>query len=222
MTESMTTKTTPSNKSVTLRGRPQQARSRETFDAILRAAAVLLEEVGWDGFNTNLLSERAGYRVSAIYRYFPNKMAIVTALAETVIEEWEALFSDFDERIAEHGDIRIVWKIYLERFMATLRDNPGSSAILRAMQASPELRAIDQESLRRVSVEFGRKVATHIPDLTRERAISISRLILQTALSTIELAQESSPDEAERLLSELEAMHIAYYDQLGAPGTRSN
>lgn len=213
----MTTNTRPEASDVSLRGRPQQARSRATFDTILSAAAELLEDVGWDGFNTNLLSQRAGYRVSAIYRYFPNKLAIVSALAESVVAEWEALFSDFDEQLTQLGDIRIAWKLYLDRFMTALQENTGASAILRAMQASPELRAIDQAAIHRLSVEFGIIIRKHIPHLDTNRATTASRLILETALSAIEVAQDAPPEEASRLLAELEQMHIAYYDVLGAP-----
>ena len=60
-----------------LRNVPTQARSRETFEKILATAVELLDELGWDGFNTNLLAERAGVRVSAVYRYFPNKEAVL-------------------------------------------------------------------------------------------------------------------------------------------------
>ena len=216
-TSPMTIKATPHEKEVSLRGRPQQARSRETFDTILKAAAELLEEVGWDGFNTNLLSERAGHRVSAIYRYFPNKLAIASALAENVVTEWEALFSDFDEQLTRLGDIRVAWRLYLDRFMKSLHENKGASAILRAMQASPELRAIDQAAIRRLSAEFGAIVRKHIPHLDANRAATVSRLMLETALSVIEVAQDASAEEAASLLAELEQMHIAYYDLLGAP-----
>ena len=47
---------------------PQQSRSRETMQRVLDMAETLLVELGVDGFNTNILAERAGVGVRAIYR----------------------------------------------------------------------------------------------------------------------------------------------------------
>ena len=64
-----------------LRKEPRQARARQTYEKILNATAMLLDEVGVDGINTNLIAEKAGVNISAIYKYFPNKYAILSTLA---------------------------------------------------------------------------------------------------------------------------------------------
>ena len=61
---------------------PLQGRSRATVEIVLEAAAQLLESVGEAGFNTNAVAERAGVSIGTLYRYFPDKAAIMTALAE--------------------------------------------------------------------------------------------------------------------------------------------
>ena len=66
------------------RGRrtPRQARSRATWEAIVEAAAQILERDGPAGFNTNAVAERAGVSIGTLYQYFPNKAAILVAAAE--------------------------------------------------------------------------------------------------------------------------------------------
>ena len=59
---------------------PTQQRSHATIEVVLEAAAQLLESAGEAGFNTNALAERAGVSVGTLYRYFPNKQAILAAL----------------------------------------------------------------------------------------------------------------------------------------------
>ncbi len=54
------------------RKQPQQARSGITIQRVLEEAELLLVEQGMDGFNINVLAQRAGVGVRAIYRYFPN------------------------------------------------------------------------------------------------------------------------------------------------------
>jgi len=61
---------------------PRQARSRATWEAIVEAAAQILERNGPAGFNTNAVAERAGVSIGTLYQYFPDKAAILMAAAE--------------------------------------------------------------------------------------------------------------------------------------------
>ena len=74
---------------------PAQARSTETVNAILEAAARILETKGFDGYTTNAVAERAGVSIGSLYQYFPNKDAITKALIQretsTLLAEIEAL-----------------------------------------------------------------------------------------------------------------------------------
>jgi len=66
---------------------PKQARSRETFEAILRAAAQVFERSGYAGATTNRIAERAGVSIGSLYQYFANKDAILVALAERHLQQ---------------------------------------------------------------------------------------------------------------------------------------
>ena len=68
---------------VTPRKKPLQSRSRATVQAVLSAAAHILEVRGLSGFNTNAVAERAGVSIGSLYQYFPSKDAILVALMET-------------------------------------------------------------------------------------------------------------------------------------------
>lgn len=76
------------------RKRPSQARSRATVDAIVEAAARILESRGHDGFTTNAVAERAGVGIGTLYQYFPDKDSLVGALiareTSRLVEEAEA------------------------------------------------------------------------------------------------------------------------------------
>jgi AcrR family transcriptional regulator len=69
-----------------VRVRPRQGRSRAVVDAVLEAAAQLLEAEGEAGFNTNAVAERAGVSIGSLYRYFADKEAILLALARRETE----------------------------------------------------------------------------------------------------------------------------------------
>lgn len=67
---------------LTPRKKPRQRRSRETVEAILEAAAQLFQRYGYAATTTNGIAERAGVSIGSLYQYFPNKDALLVALAE--------------------------------------------------------------------------------------------------------------------------------------------
>jgi AcrR family transcriptional regulator len=75
---------------VTPRKKPVQGRSKATVEAVLLAAARILEDRGLAGFNTNAVAERAGVSIGSLYQYFPSKDAILVALMEQSL----AVFSE--------------------------------------------------------------------------------------------------------------------------------
>ena len=68
----------------------RQARSAATVEVIVEAAARILETLGFAGFTTNAVAERAGVSVGSLYQYFPNKDAITRALIRRELATLEA------------------------------------------------------------------------------------------------------------------------------------
>ena len=75
-----------SDRDIFQRRRPRQSRSRATWDAILEAAAQVLERDGPAGFTTASVAERAGVSIGTLYQYFPDKQAILLAAAEREVD----------------------------------------------------------------------------------------------------------------------------------------
>lgn len=72
----------PRHRRLEPRKSPAQKRSSGTVDAILEAAARILEKAGFAGYNTNAIAERAGVSIGSLYQYFPGKDALTAALIE--------------------------------------------------------------------------------------------------------------------------------------------
>ncbi len=62
--------------------KPQQRRSRVTYDAILEATTQILIERGYAATTTNHIAKRAGISIGSLYQYFSNKEAIVVDLLQ--------------------------------------------------------------------------------------------------------------------------------------------
>jgi AcrR family transcriptional regulator len=76
-----------------LRKRPTQRRAQTTFDTLLDATAHLLDEIEFEELNTNRIADRAGYSIGTLYKYFPDKQALVRELALREIERGEHSFT---------------------------------------------------------------------------------------------------------------------------------
>jgi len=80
------------------RKQPRQARAAATVDAIVEAAARILERGSLDQVNTNAIAKRAGVSIGSLYQYFSTKEGILAALIrrehmqlrENIIEAAEA------------------------------------------------------------------------------------------------------------------------------------
>ena len=74
---------------VSPRRRPVQARSRERVNTILHHAAGIFHEQGVDSTSMSAIARQSGMSLASLYRYFPNKAAIVHAIAERHVEKME-------------------------------------------------------------------------------------------------------------------------------------
>lgn len=70
---------------------PSQDRGQRRVDSILDAAAELFAEQGVDAVSVNAIAARAGSSVGSLYHFFPNKDAIIEALALRYCREMVAL-----------------------------------------------------------------------------------------------------------------------------------
>lgn len=77
-----------------LRRVPIQDRGQRRVERILDAAAEVIAESGVDGATTNAIAAQARTSVGSLYQFFPNKEAIVQALAARYGEELGALGED--------------------------------------------------------------------------------------------------------------------------------
>lgn len=62
-------------------------------ETILEAAARILEKDGFDGLTTNAIAGKAGISIGSLYEYFPNKEAILVAMARNILTEDEAVMA---------------------------------------------------------------------------------------------------------------------------------
>ena len=72
--------------SLSLRNEPVQARSTARLAGLLDAAAAVIDELGYERLTTAMVAERAGASIGTVYRYFPDRIAVLQALAARNLE----------------------------------------------------------------------------------------------------------------------------------------
>lgn len=188
---------------------PTQTRARDRYERILNATAILLEEGGFDALTTNLVAQRADVNIASVYQYFPNKHALVAALAVRMAKEYEAAFSGFAEAFGLADDWRETMRLYLEKLIAVGFGQPGMSAIRQAMQSDPALAQIDREN----DEAFIRILATGFtkrrPALGPERSELIARAVVGASLFLF-IPPFEIEDRRESLMNEVLLMFDAY------------
>lgn len=68
-----------------VRTAPIQQRSAARLSGLLDAAAAVVDEVGFDRITTAMVAERAGASIGTVYRYYPDRVAVLHALHERAV-----------------------------------------------------------------------------------------------------------------------------------------
>ncbi len=200
------------------RTEPIQERSRQTFDAILRAAGELLAEVGIERFSTNLVCKRAALTPPALYRYFPNKYALLCALAKRLMEAQDQVVFAW---IAQGGldgatvaDIAARNRDVLRGVIAVTASFPGGIWILRAMRAVPMMRDVRLASSAMVANRICESLKSRYRTVAPGRLRRAAWLTIELSNAVVEMVLEGPPDEGDEILAEACWMMAAYYMEI--------
>ena len=135
---------------------PRQRRARVTIEAILDATSDLLVEQGVENLSTNMICERAGLTPPALYRYFPNKYAVLKELAVRLKNLQYDIFREWLERggasIFQAGKaldydavVSGIYEIQTAIHSAT-KDNPANLWVGRIIRTQPAMADLRAES----------------------------------------------------------------------------
>lgn len=191
---------------------PVQTRAKHRVHHILDAAAALIAEVGVDNTTTNAIAAQARISVGTLYQYFPNKEALVRALAVRYLESLEVALP------IPAGDDPAQWSLpqevqraiqVLERF---IEQHPGFPHVYRAARG-----ASDPESLRLLDhgkAHFAAVFARRAPWVAPEERQAHATVAVEGAHSLLVVATGSAPDQQRRLVRELITMLVRYLDPI--------
>ena len=196
------------------KNRPRQERAKRTYEAILAAAAELLVEVGVERISTNIIAERAGITVPALYRYFPNKYAVINALGAVLMDRQNEVFQRWFEQHGESADPReLMGDIYglLKSTCDVTREQAGGLEIVQSLRAVGPLQEVRLTSHRLVAEQFARTVAELLGREVDENILMQARISIDTGYAIVEMALEDAELSTEHCLQQGAQMLQAYW-----------
>jgi AcrR family transcriptional regulator len=196
---------------------PSQNRARNTFETILSIAGTLLSEVGFERLSTNMICKRAGLTPPALYRYFPNKYAILHELGRRLMEaQDQAVFAwirggglnthTFEETVEStlrlQKEVNEITKAF-----------PGGAWVVRVMRVIPALKEVRLESRELVAEEVLDALRKTLPGIAEERLVTATRLTIELMFSATEMAIED-PEQEDNITREVCFIVASYHDRL--------
>jgi AcrR family transcriptional regulator len=199
------------------RATPVQDRGRARVASILRATGELLDEGGLERLTMEAVAQRAGTSIGTLYRYFPNRDALLIALGEHLGAVGLVQLSTLHDEEKARWSARDKAAEYVREYQRYVEEHPGALGLVTARGSlAPEVaRRVSMETRWLGDVEefLGRWAPGLAPDELRAAAVMLLRtsgLAMAVAFEVTGRARRRRLDEAERLLA-------AYLDALRRP-----
>ncbi len=105
-----------------VRNEPVQARSALRLSSLLDAAAHVVDEQGYDRLTTAMVADRAGASIGTVYRYFPDRIAVLEGLGARSVRR---LITEVESQLSDSADVAESVDILLAAYVDMYRTEPG-------------------------------------------------------------------------------------------------
>lgn len=206
----------PSNSERKLRNEPTQARSRARLRRVLDAADEVLATEGAGAFTTTRVAEVAGVPVGSVYRFFPDKQAIVEALA---VRYW----SDFEDLVAGASELSSLadpGAFVVDSLAAGFRARPGFLSLWYGGLRTEAVRDATRPARQAIAASIERILARHWPHASDVERTVAAQMVVLAGDGLLREAFRRDPRGDLALLEESKVMLRSYLvARLGQPSS---
>lgn len=165
---------------------PAQERSRRTVRRILAAAEEIVGEAGVEAATTRAIAQRAGVAIPSLYRFFPDRDAILDAVLAQMV-------ADLDDRVAaleetwEPGSIEELIGLELDVHVDFYARNPTATALWFGGRASAAVTEAIRARNRKLAARLRRRMVEHglwpadAPPLAVDLLVELGDRVLEVA-----------------------------------------
>lgn len=200
---------------VSMRRTPQQARSQQRVDLILDVAADIFAEVGYESATTNAIAERAGVSIGSLYRYFPDKDAILHALSNRYYEQVRALFDEVFTKDVVYLPLPVLLDRLIDPFVELYMACPAYKHILLGSDVSADIAAASEELDQEIIEHIAEILQLTAPNMDEQRAHLVATVCKAQVKALITLITPSSDEPfRSQITAEVKRMLIAYLEPI--------
>ncbi|NEZ66833.1 TetR/AcrR family transcriptional regulator [Leptolyngbyaceae cyanobacterium CCMR0082] len=198
-----------------MRRQPKQARSQERVQHILDAAEQLFLEVGYESTTTRAIAARAKVSVGSLYQFFPDKKAILKALAIRYMQTQYQRFLD----LHTPDTITLTLRSYVDRMIDVFdqfyTDYPGSRAIFEQLLDTITWSAIEKidDFEYQVINELARFFHARKPSLSITKCERIAMVITKTITELLWISLSGDQEFRQELVAETKLLTLSYLQQ---------
>ena len=193
------------------REKPKQARGRKTVEDILTTASELLAEVGIEKLSTNMICAQAGLAPPSLYRFFPNKYAILKELADRLMEAQNRALANAE---LELDNLEAsIYSVLKEQMDVTLSFASGP-ILMRSLHAIPVLRDVRLVSHQKATdliLDAYFALVPNVPEGVLRRQV---RLIIEVGYAALEYVFDAPDADRGQLLEDASHMLALYHRDL--------
>jgi AcrR family transcriptional regulator len=197
---------------------PSQSRGQDTYEVVLATAGRMLTRIGFEQLTTNSICEEAGLTPPALYRYFPNKYAILKVLGERLMTTQDRVVLDWiarDERRHESFQDRVDEIVTLQsEIIAVTRRFPGGVAINRAIRAVPVLQRLHIQSREMVAERIFKALRERYRGAPEARFRIGTRLVAEFSSAVTQMIMEEPNCDRDPIIREAAYLFVLYFESL--------
>jgi AcrR family transcriptional regulator len=192
-----------------LRRVPVQGRSVARVQRMLDACAELVDEIGYEALTTTLLAERAGVAIGSVYQFFPDKRAIVQALALRNLEAYLVRLSARSEQV-EYAHWWDVVDAAIDEYIGMHRDVAGFRTLHFGDVVDVHLLDAERDNNTIIAEQLAGLLVNHFGAVAGERLDFALAIAVEAGDALIKLAFRKDPDGDETVLTEAKALIREY------------
>ncbi|TJW48547.1 MAG: TetR/AcrR family transcriptional regulator [Mesorhizobium sp.] len=187
---------------------PSQQRSRERVERMLTAASALIAGQGSDAMRMGEVAERAGVSIGSLYQFFPDKRAIIRALAERYTTQSQACIAAALAAVSDADSLRRAFSELVDTYYGLFLAEPVMRDIWSGTQADKALRELELADSR-ANAEFLTAVLKRLrPDANPAALETTALLIWQMGEAAMRLAISVERQEGDRLVAAYKRMAL--------------
>ena len=188
-----------------LRRVPVQGRSVARVRRMLDACAELVDQVGYEALTTTMLAERAGVAIGSVYQFFPDKRAIVQALALRNLELYLARLSARSEAV-EFAHWWDVVDAAIDEYISMHRDVPGFRTLHFGDVVDVHLLDAERDNNTIIAERLAALLVSHFGAAAGPRLDFALAIAVEAGDAMIKLALRPAPEGEPEVLAEAKTL----------------